>query len=69
MSKLTKDDMDLELVELEQAAHMIIKEEEDAKVKALSDSMSRASILHHDTRDSDDDSDSETDDDDTSSEE
>ena len=69
LSKLTKDDLDLELVELEQAALMIIQEEEDAKMKTLSDSMSRASILHHDTRDSDDDSDSETDDDDTTSEE
>ena len=65
--KLTKDDMDLELVELEQAAQMIVQEEEEAKVKALTDSMSQASILNRDTRDSDDDSDSETDEDDSSS--
>ena len=69
LSKLTKDDLDIELVELEQAALLTIQEEEDAKVKALTDSMSRASILHRDTRDSDDDSDSDTDDDDTSSDE
>ena len=67
LGKLTKDDMELELVELEQAAQMIIQEEEEAKVKALTDSMSRASILNRDTRDSDDDSDSETDEDDRSS--
>jgi len=67
--KLTKDDLDLELVELEQAAQMIIQEEEEAKVKALTDSMSRASIINRDTNDSDDDSDSEseTDEDDSSS--
>ena len=49
------------------------KAEEEAKLKALSDSMSRASILNRDTRDSDDDSDddsdSDTDEDDSSSEE
>ena len=68
LAKLTKDDLDLELVELEQAAEMIIQEEEDANVKSLSDSMSRVSIINRDSDDSDD-SDSETDEDDSSSEE
>ena len=67
LSKITKDDVGLELSELEAAAHMILQEEQEAEVDKLASDFSKSSLIKHESDDSDDDSDSDSSDDDSDS--
>ena len=66
LAKLGREDLGLELAELEAAARLVIAEEE-GEVATLSEVFSHASLKNRVSDDSDDDSDSSTDSDDSSS--
>ena len=68
LNNLTKDDLGLEIVELEQAAQLAIKEEEEANVNEISDVLHKTKIIDSDDSD-DDSSSSNTDSDDDSASE
>ena len=70
LAKLRREDLGLELAELEAAARLVIaEEEEEGEVATLSEVFSHASLKNRVSDDSDDDSDSstESDSDDSSS--
>ena len=60
LAKLRREDLGLELAELEAAARLVIAEEEEGEVATLSEVFSHASLKNRVSDDSDDDSDSST---------
>ena len=68
LAKLRREDLGLELAELEAAARLVIAEEEEGEVATLSEVFSHASLKNRVSDDSDDsDSSTESDSDDSSS--